>query len=82
MVGGFPIRGYALSILVGILVAVLWSQRRYAARGGNREVVLDVALAAVPAGIIGGRLYHLATDWRTYWAVSYTHLTLPTIYSV
>ncbi|MDU6480225.1 MAG: prolipoprotein diacylglyceryl transferase, partial [Corynebacterium kroppenstedtii] len=67
MVGGFPIRGYALSILVGILVAVLWSQRRYAARGGNREVVLDVALAAVPAGIIGGRLYHLATDWRTYW---------------
>ena len=67
MVGGVPLRGYALSILVGIVVAIVWSQRRYADRGGRREVVVDVALAAVPAGIIGGRVYHLATDWRSYW---------------
>lgn len=64
--GPLPIRAYALAILLGILVAVWVGQRRWAARGGNPEQVLDIALWAVPFGIVGGRLYHLATDWRTY----------------
>ena len=29
-------------------------------------MIYDIALWAVPFGFIGGRLYHLATDWRTY----------------
>lgn len=65
-VGPIPLRGYALSILAGIVVAVLWAKRRYAARGGDPEIVLDVAIAAIPAGIIGGRVYHVLTDWPKY----------------
>src|SRR5699024_1480453 len=38
----------------------------YAARGGNPEVVLDAAIVAVPAGIIGGRIYHVITDNQKY----------------
>ncbi|MFD5867602.1 prolipoprotein diacylglyceryl transferase [Corynebacterium sp. NPDC060344] len=64
--GPIPLRGYALSILAGIIIAVLWSKRRYADRGGDPEIVLDVAIVAIPAGIIGGRLYHVATDWPKY----------------
>lgn len=64
--GPLPIRGYALSILVGVLVAVVWSQRRYRARGGNPDLILDIAIAVIPAGIIGGRLYHVLTDWPKY----------------
>ncbi|WP_295626066.1 prolipoprotein diacylglyceryl transferase [uncultured Corynebacterium sp.] len=64
--GPIPLRGYALSILAGIVIAVLWSKRRYADRGGDPEIVLDVAIAAIPAGIIGGRLYHVMTDWEKY----------------
>ncbi|MGV3113457.1 prolipoprotein diacylglyceryl transferase [Corynebacterium freneyi] len=64
--GPIPLRGYALSILAGIIIAVLWSKRRYADRGGNPEIVLDVAIVAIPAGIIGGRIYHVMTDWRKY----------------
>ncbi len=64
--GPIPIRAYALFIIVGIVVAVLWGERRFAARGGLRGTVTDVAVYAVPFGLVGGRLYHVATDWRTY----------------
>ena len=64
--GLLPLRGYAISILVGVLVGIYWMQRRYVARGGDPELVLDIAIAVIPAGIIGGRLYHVATDWEKY----------------
>ena len=65
--GPLPIRAYALFIITGIVVALIIGDRRWEARGGQRGVIYDVALWAVPFGLIGGRLYHLATDWRTYW---------------
>jgi prolipoprotein diacylglyceryl transferase len=64
--GPIPLRAYALFIIVGIIAALLIGDRRWAARGGERGVIYDIALWAVPFGLIGGRLYHLATDWRTY----------------
>jgi prolipoprotein diacylglyceryl transferase len=64
--GPVPIRAYALCILAGIVVAVWWTRRRWAARGGDPEVILDVVLWAVPFGIVGGRLYHLITDPELY----------------
>jgi prolipoprotein diacylglyceryl transferase len=66
--GPFPIRAYALCILVGIVVAVLITQRRWVARSGRAEDVTDVAAWAVPFGIIGGRLYHVITDPQLYFA--------------
>jgi prolipoprotein diacylglyceryl transferase len=64
--GPLPIRAYALFIIIGIVAALLIGDRRWEARGGERGVIYDIALWAVPFGLIGGRLYHLATDWRTY----------------
>ena len=64
--GPLPIRAYALCILTGVIVAYFWSRARYAQRGGNPEVVIDALLVAVPAGIIGGRLYHVITDHHRY----------------
>ena len=64
--GPVPIRAYALFIILGIVAALLIGDRRWEARGGERGVIYDIALWAVPFGLIGGRLYHLATDWRTY----------------
>ena len=65
--GPLPIRAYALFIIAGIVVALVLGDRRWEARGGQRGVIYDIALWAVPFGLVGGRLYHLATDWRTYW---------------
>ena len=64
--GPFPVRAYALFIIVGIVVALVIGDRRWEARGGERGVIYDIALWAVPFGLIGGRLYHVITDWRKY----------------
>jgi prolipoprotein diacylglyceryl transferase len=61
-----PIRAYALCILAGIFVAVYITDRRWQARGGGKGQIGDVALWAVPAGIVGARVYHVLTDWPTY----------------
>lgn len=64
--GPIPIRAYALCIIAGIIAALVIGDRRWEARGGERGVIYDIALWAVPFGLVGGRLYHLATDWETY----------------
>ena len=65
-IGPVPIRAYALFIIVGIVVALVIGDRRWEARGGERGVIYDIALWAVPFGLIGGRLYHVITDWSKY----------------
>ena len=64
--GPIPIRGYALCILAGIVVALWVTQRRLEDRGGTPGQALDVAAWAVPFGILGGRLYHLITSPQAY----------------
>lgn len=65
-IGGFPLRAYALCIILGIVVAIWWGEKRWQQRGGQGGMVLDVAMFAVPFGLIGGRLYHVATDNQKY----------------
>ncbi|MFR9753063.1 prolipoprotein diacylglyceryl transferase [Nocardia sp. 004] len=64
--GPIPLRAYALCIVLGIIVAIWWGERRWHERGGQPGAILDVAMFAVPFGLIGGRLYHVATDWSKY----------------
>lgn len=65
-IGPVPVRAYALAIIVGIVVAIWVGNKRYVARGGRPGLITDVALWAVPFGIIGGRLYHVLSDWQIY----------------
>jgi prolipoprotein diacylglyceryl transferase len=64
--GPLPLRAYSLFIILGILVAIWLGNKRWIAKGGKPGQVSDVALFAVPFGIIGGRIYHVATDWEKY----------------
>jgi prolipoprotein diacylglyceryl transferase len=64
--GFVPLRAYALCIIAGIVAALVLGDRRWEARGGERGVIYDVALWAVPFGLIGGRLYHVITDSEKY----------------
>ncbi|WP_370939153.1 prolipoprotein diacylglyceryl transferase [Amycolatopsis sp. cg13] len=64
--GPIPIRAYALCIIAGIIVAIWWGERRWEARGGTKGTVLDMAVFAVPFGLVGGRLYHVVTDPELY----------------
>ncbi|GAA4805782.1 prolipoprotein diacylglyceryl transferase [Nocardioides caeni] len=64
--GPFPVRGYALCIILGIVAAIWIGERRWQARGGTVGDVQDIALWAVPFGLVGARAYHVATDWKNY----------------
>jgi prolipoprotein diacylglyceryl transferase len=63
-IGPFSFRVYGLMIALGVLAAVWLSQRRWEARGGDRDDIARLAMWAVPAGLIGSRIYHVLTDWR------------------
>jgi len=64
--GPFRIHFYALFILIGIAIAIWLGNVRLKARGGKAGAILDIALWAVPFGIIGGRIFHVLTHWNFY----------------
>jgi prolipoprotein diacylglyceryl transferase len=64
--GPVPLRAYAMCIIAGICAALWLTRRRWAARGGNPDDISDIALWAVPFGVLGGRLYHVITDPQLY----------------
>ena len=66
-VGPVPIRAYALCIILGIVVAVVVGDRRLRRRGVPSGTVADIATWAVPFGLVGARIYHVATDPELYW---------------
>jgi prolipoprotein diacylglyceryl transferase len=71
-VGPLPIRGYALAIIVGIALAIWIGERRWRARGGDPGTIGDIALWAVPFGIVGGRIYHVITSPQAYFGTGGT----------
>ena len=64
--GILELRAYGLMIALGVLAAVWFSQKRWKQYGEDPEEISTIALWAVPAGLIGSRIYHVATDWRSY----------------
>ncbi|MFJ9810174.1 prolipoprotein diacylglyceryl transferase [Streptomyces sp. NPDC101158] len=66
--GPIPLRGYAFCIIIGVFVAVWLGNKRWIARGGTAGTVADIAVWAVPFGLVGGRLYHVITDYQLYFS--------------
>jgi prolipoprotein diacylglyceryl transferase len=64
--GPLPIRAYALCIIAGIVACAWIGEKRFVARGGAPGDVVDIAVWAVPFGIVGGRLYHVITTPEPY----------------
>ena len=61
-IGPFSVHAYALCIITGVALAIWLGNKRFlAAYPDARGVVSDVAVIAVPAGVLGGRLYHVIT---------------------
>ncbi|MCD0444615.1 prolipoprotein diacylglyceryl transferase [Glycomyces sp. A-F 0318] len=64
--GPVPIRAYALCLLAGIVAACWIAEARMRSRGAPKWAVLDLAVWAVPFGIVGARLYHVFTSPDAY----------------
>ncbi len=66
VVGPLHLRAYGLMIALGVIAAVELARRRWRARGHDPDEISGMALWAVPAGLIGARLYHVMTDWQRF----------------
>lgn len=61
-IGPFAIHIYALCIISGVAIAIWLGNKRFlAAYPQAHGIVSDVAIVAVPTGVLGGRLYHVIT---------------------
>ena len=66
-IGPLSLNAYGLMIALGVLAAVWLCGRRFEQRGvAKRDVAGKIAIWAVTAGVIGARLYHVATDWERF----------------
>jgi prolipoprotein diacylglyceryl transferase len=63
-VGPLFVHAYGVAYIVAVLAAIALTTARWESRGGRRDLVQEVALWGFPAGLIGGRLYFLATSWN------------------
>jgi prolipoprotein diacylglyceryl transferase len=64
--GSLRIHAYALCILAGIIAGLWLTSVRWARRGAPEGSVWDIAIWAIPFGIIGGRLYHVVSSPDAY----------------
>jgi prolipoprotein diacylglyceryl transferase len=67
-IGPLQLRAYGLCIALGVWAAVALCARRFRARGGDPALITVIAVWAVPAGIIGARIYHVITDYELYFS--------------
>lgn len=65
-IGPIPLRAYAACILLGVAAAIWLAGRRWEAEGGDPRLISDLAVWAVPAGLVGARIYHVITDYELY----------------
>ncbi len=65
--GPLTIRYYALSIIVGVAIAIWLGDKRFRKVATNgKSIVSEVAIYAVPLGVIGGRIYHVISSPAPY----------------
>jgi len=77
-IGPITVYFYALCIIIGIATAIWVGRKRYASLGGNPDDVSEVAIWAVPFGIIGGRIYHVITSPEQYFGSNGIYLYFKT----
>lgn len=65
-IGKVTIHGYGLMIGIGFLVAVLVGMYRAKKRGMNQEAVLDIAIYAILAGFLGGKMLYVIVEWKRF----------------
>ena len=65
-VGPIAVQAYAVCVIAGIVLGLWVANRRYVRIGGRPGLILDMATLAVPAGLVGGRLYSVITGYESY----------------
>lgn len=78
--GPIPLRAYGIIIVTGMVLGVFLARKRYIARGGDGDLLFDMAMWVLPMGIIGARLYHVFANAHYYFASTERILEIPRIW--
>jgi prolipoprotein diacylglyceryl transferase len=65
-VGPIPLHMYGLLLAVGVVVATIIAERRWQRWGHDRRELGDMIVVIVIGGVVGARLYHVATDYQLF----------------
>jgi len=63
---GIGIRWYGILISVGMLLGIMLAYNEAKKQGYNPDSIFDLALWAIPAALIGARLYYVIFQWEYY----------------
>lgn len=76
---GFPLnidlRASTACTIIGIVLALILTSRRLTQRGAEPGIVIDFAVGAIIAGIVVGRIGHVATHFSDYFGAGRNPLT-------
>ncbi|MFQ5801278.1 MAG: prolipoprotein diacylglyceryl transferase [Candidatus Methylomirabilales bacterium] len=65
-IGPIAIRWYGLLIATAVLIGTLLAQREARRRGEDPEELVNVAVIAIIAALVGARLYYVLFNWDYY----------------
>jgi len=65
-IGNFGLRWYGVIIALGFLLAIIYVFKRASEFNTNTDQFVDILLWALPAAIIGARLYYVFNSWADY----------------
>jgi prolipoprotein diacylglyceryl transferase len=65
-IAGLELRYYGMAIALGVFAAIWLADRRHLARGGRVDDFGYIGVRAAIAGLVGSRVYHVITDWRSF----------------
>lgn len=65
-IGPIDLRAYGVMIALGLFAAVWLSTKRWERAGGDPAVIQQLAMWAIPSGVVGARLYHVITDFDRF----------------
>ena len=64
--GPLPIHVYGLLLAIGVVVAARMAEQRWARWGRDRHELAAIWIPIVVGGVVGARLYHVATDYQLF----------------
>ncbi len=79
---GFPIRGYGVMLVVGIISAVGLAAWRAQKMGIHPEIIYSLAMVLIVSGVVGARIFFVLQYWENFYVPGDWRATLSEIFRV
>ena len=63
---GIDVMWYGILMALGMIIGTLLDKKKKKRVGIKEDDILDLAIVAIPSGLIGARLYYVIFNWDYY----------------